>query len=160
MRTKLSENRIQVGTGPATFTEYEIDTYRETIKVMQDLAKETRDCAQFARMSLLEFYLYLRSLPYIEDPAGIERVSRPLFTLNPQWTDCRDCDDKATAMLCWCNMQGIRSRIIVCGLGKKPHHVYNEVWLGGRFIPVDATYPERSIFGKLLYTEDFREVFE
>lgn len=160
MRTKTSQNRIQVGIGPVNFTEYEIDTYRETIKVMQELASEVRDVQQFARKTLLEFYLYLRSLPYIEDPQGIERVSRPLFTLNPQWTDSRDCDDKATAMLCYCNMQKIKSRIIVCGIGKKPHHVYNEVWLAGRFVPVDATYPERSVFGKLLYTEDFREVFE
>lgn len=160
MRTQTSQNRIQVGIGPVTFTEYEIDTYRETIKVMQELAREVRDVQQFAKHTLLEFYLFLRALPYIEDPQGIERVSRPLFTLNPQWTDSRDCDDKATAMLCFCNMHGIKSRIIVCGIGKKPHHVYNEVWLAGRFVPVDATYPDRSIFGKLLYTEDFREVFE
>lgn len=108
-------------------------------------------------------YNYVRDLPFIEDPEGIETVARPAFVLWRGWKNNRDCDDKSTAIAAYCESRKIPYRFAVVGENEdpalNPHHVYPELRLDGAFVPFDATYPERCVLGERLYEERFRKVF-
>lgn len=133
-----------------------------------------RDLCEYPKLDTVQkVYEYVRELPYREDPPGMEFVSRPSFTLWTEWNGPRDCDDKTLAIGAWCNLFGVPWRVVCAGESmnpdQNPHHIYPEVFTGlvdargairsaTGWTPADATY-QRCEFGKLLYTERFREVY-
>lgn len=139
----------------------DLDTYRTTVREVFRLARQyAKDLEPYQFGSFFDAYNYSRSLPYHADPAGLETVSRPGFTLRGDWRGPRDCDDKTVQIIAAAQRFGIPVRAVVCGQIPRPHHIYPEVMLHGEWMPADATYPDRGCrIGKRLYGEVFREVF-
>lgn len=138
----------------------DLTSYKETVEKVFQMAKEYQDdLEKFKDYNFFKFYCLVRSLPYVRDPIGKETLSRPLYTLNENWKGSRDCDDKTILLVAKAIQDKKPVRAIVCGKNDRPHHIYPEIELNGNWIPVDATYPERSVLGKYLYNEKFREVF-
>ena len=106
------------------------------------------DVAHLAGMTLSEVFRLVQQIPYRRDPATMEFLQRPFATLYPaangnaRIADGGDCDDKAIVIAAWAHLVGIPYRFIAAS--KKPdgkfHHVYPELLVGRRWIPVDATY--------------------
>ena len=94
------------------------------------------------------------------DPKGIETVSRPGFTMRPDWAGPRDCDDKATAAVGYFAMKGLLNhvRLLVVGELDFPHHIYPEVYRGGEWLSFDATYPESELWKPVYADPGFREI--
>lgn len=139
-------------------------TYETTVEQMFRLCRQyAADVDAFNFRDYLDAYLYVRSLPFISDPDGIEMVTRPKYSLNPAWTKNRDCDDKTTALCAFAERRGIQYRFAVVGEerdnARNPHHIYPEFFLDGVWLPMDATYPDRCKMGERLYQERFRRVF-
>jgi len=126
------------------------------------LAKQySADLKEFAdKMDFFSFYNYVRELPYIPDPKGKETISRPAYTVNPNWKGCRDCDDKTVLIAAFCELKKIPWRVIVCGVREYPHHVYPEIMFQDKWTQADATYPDRCLFGKSLYVERYRKIYD
>lgn len=139
-------------------------TYETTVQQMFRLAKTyAADVDAYRFADYLDAYLYVRALPFVSDPEGIEMVARPSFTLSPAWTQNRDCDDKTTALGAFAERHGLPYRFAVVGENENnalnPHHIYPEFFLDGVWLPMDATYPDRCKMGERLYEERFRRVF-
>lgn len=86
------------------------------------------------------FYRHVCALPYVEDPPGVETVSRPLYLLNPGYSP-RDCDDKAILCACWFHAHRVPVRFVATS--SRPdgflHHVLLRAWGCGY---IDATFEE------------------
>jgi hypothetical protein len=146
---------------PRLLIDKELLDFSETVALIFKAAKVyAKDAPQESDVSFHEFYDYVRQLPYHADPEEIETLTRPGYTLNPEWEGPRDCDDKCLCLGAYCERNNIKWRIVVSGRGDFAHHVYPEVKENGRWVAADATYPERSTFGKTLFKERFREVFD
>lgn len=105
------------------------------------------DLGDKAKWSLPRFYDYVRKLPYHPDPRNDERVSRPRFTLRPDWPDSRDCDDKSVLIGSWCFQNKIPFRF-VCSSSRPdrhPHHVFVLGRFRNREHVIDATYPHNRL---------------
>ncbi|RHX91461.1 hypothetical protein DLM76_17185 [Leptospira yasudae] len=116
------------------------------------------DLGEFKDKSIFELYNFVRSLPYIADPEGLETVSRFKYTKEADFP-IRDCDDKTIPILAWAIYNGVPCRAVVCGKSIKPHHIYPEIQISGRWNSADATYSGRCSFGKKLYGENYRREF-
>ncbi|KAB2929148.1 MAG: hypothetical protein F9K24_20705 [Leptonema illini] len=140
----------------------DLESYKQTVDECRRIAREHRDDILpylSSRTNLFDWYNVIRSLQYVADPVGLETISRPAYTLLRYWNGPRDCDDKTVLILSFCYLHEIPCRMIVCGQTPAPHHIYPEVKLNV-WMPADATYPHRSVFGRRLYSEVFREVFD
>lgn len=145
-------------------TQDDLNSYQDTVELIVDWARKFSDDVLIFRelgLSIYDLYNYSRGLKYTSDPVGLETVSRPLITLNPEWTGPRDCDDKTLQILAGCIVFGLPGRPVVVGQRKSPHHIYPEIKPSGSsiWIPADPTYTDRSIFGEKLYGEVFRKEY-
>ena len=144
------------------------ESYEVTVKEIFRMAKEYRnDVLEFPEMrgDVFDAYNYVRSLPYREDPKGIEFVTRPSQTLWKGWMGPRDCDDKTLALGAYAELNKILWRAVVCGASEKPeenpHHIYPEFQLNGIWVSMDGTYAdEKCKFGGRLYEKEmFRKEY-
>lgn len=92
----------------------------------------------------IDFYDYVCKLPYVEDPPGIETVSRPGYTIQPAYTP-RDCDDKAVLIAAWLHGNGRKCRFVASSTkpNRQLHHVFVQTDDGTL---IDATYPQNAEF--------------
>lgn len=137
--------------------------YKQTVfKVLEYSKKYKDDWSEVLKYCSIEspvdFYEYVRKLPFLGDRGG-EILSRAIYTLNPNWTYNRDCDDKTLAICNYAESNLIPYRLKVIGEKKTPHHIYPELNLNGNWYVFDATFPERCFFGKKLYSENFVKIF-
>ncbi|EKP11803.1 hypothetical protein [Leptospira borgpetersenii] len=136
-----------------------LESYEDTVSDVFRLAYQyPEDLEEYRNKSIFELYNVVRLLPYYADPVGLETVSRFKYTKEPTYP-IRDCDDKTVPILAKAILDKIPCRAVVCGKSDRPHHIYPEIQLNGHWIPADATYPERSVFGQKLYGEKFRREF-
>ncbi|EQA61800.1 hypothetical protein [Leptospira alexanderi] len=136
-----------------------LESYEDTVMDVFRLAYQyPEDLGEYENKIIFELYNVVRLLPYHADPVGLETVSRFKYTKDPKFP-IRDCDDKTVPILAKAILDKIPCRAVVCGKGNRPHHIYPEIQLNGHWIPADATYPERSVFGQKLYGEMFRREF-
>lgn len=133
-----------------------------TVREIKRIANEyQKDLDNFKNISFFEFYNLVRNLKYIPDPKGKETLSRPRYTLQGDWNYPRDCDDKTILLVSKAIQEKIPFRIILSGITPThAHHVYPEIFFLGKWTPCDATYPNKCVFGKILYKERFRKVIE
>lgn len=137
-----------------------LKSYKQTVTKVFQFVKLYEDDLDFLKdLSIFDFYNYVRALPYHSDPPKKETVVRQKYTIRPDWSGARDCDDKTLLILSFANLKNISGKAVVCGQGEAPHHIYPELEFNGKFYSADATYP-RCQFGKKLYTENFRKVFK
>jgi len=132
---------------------------QQTINEMKRLSTDYMDDIRpFCVLNFLQFFYYLKNLPFIPDPAGEEYVNRPGITLAPG-AKHRDCDCKATALKAYCNYFNIPARFVASSsrASGELHHVYIDVYVNGNWRPCDATYPENNILWERPYTR--KEIF-
>lgn len=140
----------------------DLKSYEQTISLINYTAPiwvKKGDLDGCKSLSYKEFYTYIKSLPYIPDPKHAERLSRPAFTIDPDYDNSRDCDDKTLALATFCVMADIPYRIVVMGRGLDPHHVTLQVKDRGTWIYTDATYPEKGSWGKPLFHPKFLKYY-
>lgn len=138
-------------------TRKNLDSYRETVAAIFRLAETyPQDVSEFKNIYAL--YNFVRKLTYKRDPPGKEFLSRFFYTKNENYP-IRDCDDKTLPIISYAILKNIPNRIIVCGVGDSPHHVYPELFIFNSWTPADATFSDRCTFGKYLYEENFRKIF-
>jgi len=100
-----------------------------------------QDMAPHASLSLSEVFNLLKAIPYRPDPPDEEYLMRPFYTLRGLGAG-GDCDDKAIASGAWANLNGLGFRFVAVSrsLEKPLHHVYTEMYIGGRWLTFDPTY--------------------
>ncbi|WP_078124768.1 hypothetical protein [Leptospira alexanderi] len=136
-----------------------LDSYEDTVSEVFRMAfLYPEDLGEYKTKSIFDLYNFVRALPYYADPVGLETVSRFKFTRDPEFP-IRDCDDKTVPILSKAMIDKIPCRAVVCGKTNRPHHIYPEIQLNGHWVPADATYPTRSVFGQKLYGENFRKEY-
>lgn len=141
-------------------TETELINQDQTVSEIERIARQyVNDLDDYKDWDFFRFYNLVRSLSYIADPPGRESLARPFYTLEKKWKHFRDCDDKTILLVSKAIQNKIPYRIVICGQGSYAHHVYPEILFCGHWLPADATYSNRSVFGKYLYKENFRKVF-
>lgn len=111
----------------------------------------------YSNFSLPEIFDFLKNIPFRPDPVYEETLQRPLYTITGHGPG-GDCDDKAIALASWAWCQGGRPYTIqgddIFSPGqydfrfiaakrknrKTLHHVYTELYINNRWVPVDPTY--------------------
>lgn len=120
--------------------------YRLTKRTAHDLmaipvlykGKATR----LGKLPLVAFFDFVRTIPYRIDPKPREIVSRPAHSIRFKHAGL-DCKKKAILMGSWAFLRGTPWRYVASS--KRPdrrlHHTYAEYKMGGKWLPMDATYP-------------------
>lgn len=122
-----------------------IETLRDRIQSgsnMERIVKTfSEDIEPLDSMSLMEFFNFVRKIPYCED-GEIELLDRPKNLLNPELWPGLDCKKKAILIASYLQKRGLKwSFVAVCEkLGADIHHVYCLLKNGKKFFPLDATF--------------------
>ena len=115
-----------------------------------------------SRLSLSEFFDFVKNIPYRRDPKPIEVTSRPYFILKYRNLGM-DCKKKNTLICAFLRMKNLKYRAI--GSSSRPdhvvHHIYMEFFDQNKkeWRPVDSTYPENVLFNRPPQ-ETYREVLK
>lgn len=133
---------------------------RATLRLMQQMVKRAlRDEGQFAALrrlastltrrlqqkdragELLALFAFVRDrIRYLGDARGIETLQTPLETLQAA---AGDCDDKAMLLSALAELIGYATRFVAVGMQpERFSHVYVEVKLRDRWVPMDTTEPQ------------------
>lgn len=128
-------------------TEAELTNVMQTGAEMARIVRTYwRDVRDFLDMPFGDYYRMVANLPYYPDPKGKETLSRPKYTLDPEYSP-RDCDDKAILIGSWLYANGIPFRFIAVSgdKSKKLHHVFVLLDWCGKNVHADATYPRNTL---------------
>lgn len=115
---------------------------RETGTLMHHMVDAYwRDMVPYAHLSFRQVFDRIKRIPFRPDPANIETLQRPLYTMRGTGLG-GDCDDKAIALASWCRATGYPYRFVAVRRADRDHlhHVYCEVQIGGTWIHADPTY--------------------
>jgi len=138
---------------------YRLETFDKTVlKIIEFAKKYKNDLDKFKNYPFYDFYLFVKNLPYKADPKKIETLSRPIYTLNPNYSP-RDCDDKTILICAFCELKNIPYKILVTGKKNRFHHVFPEVFLNGIWRIADATYPDRGGYGINIFDPKIKKTF-
>lgn len=113
-----------------------------------------------SKLTLPEFFSFVKNIPYRRDPKPIEITARPYYIIKHRRLGM-DCKKKGTLICSYLRMKNYKYRAI--GASTRPdkavHHIYFELYDpdARSWQPVDATYPENVLF-KQNENETFREV--
>lgn len=113
-----------------------------------------------SKLSLKDFFSFVKNIPYRRDPKPIEITARPYYIIKHRALGM-DCKKKGTLICSYLRMKNYKYRAI--GSSTRPdkavHHIYFELYdpAARSWQPVDATYPENVLF-KENPNETFREV--
>lgn len=119
-----------------------LESVRQTGAEMRRLTEQHyTDLGRWLSAPFIHYYRHVCLLPYRPDPEDIETISRPAFTLRPEYSP-RDCDDKSVLIASWFYGHGVPVRFIASSTRPDGvlHHVF--VMIPGLF--VDATYPKHA----------------
>jgi hypothetical protein len=132
-----------------TLTTYKgVDNTLENIRGIIERNYSNPRLKVFDSWPLQKIYNYVRDLPYIKDPENVpisggdslELLKRPDLTI---LTNGGDCDDKAILLAAILKRKKVPFRMAVTSVtaDKEFHHIYPEIFLEGRWLAFDATYP-------------------
>lgn len=118
------------------------DVHETALEMRRLCEKYYTDLGAWLSVPLIIFYRHVCALPYVADPVGVETVSRPAYTLRPEYTP-RDCDDKSVLIASWLHGNGIKKRFIStsCRPDRRLTHVFVQLENG---LFVDPTYKKYS----------------
>jgi hypothetical protein len=110
------------------------------------VAKYYRDCTPYANWATLDFYNAVKRIPYNMEDGIYQALMRPALVLNGQ-APVIACVNKAITMGSFLRCKNIpyRYKIVAKNSSDPLHHVYTEAYIGGRWIPMDCTYPENQM---------------
>lgn len=120
---------------------------RETGKLMHQMVDTYyEDAVPFAHLTITEFFDFVKSIPFKDDPPDREFLQRPAYTFN-QIGPGGDCDDKAIALASYCKLHAIPYRFVAVRRSDMPylHHVFCELFINGQWIHADPTYKFNSL---------------
>lgn len=126
------------------------NVYQTAAQMRRFVENYYKDLGLWLNVPLIEFYAHVCGLPYRPDPIGVETVSRPRYTLNPDYAP-RDCDDKAVLIASWCQGNGRKKRFVSTSTrpDRRLCHVFVQLDNG---LFLDATYPTfRNYMGNYPY---------
>jgi transglutaminase-like putative cysteine protease len=111
------------------------------VLMRQVVEKYYQDMAPYASLSLLEIFYRIKNLPYRPDPAKVETLMRPRYTMLMQGSG-GDCDDKSIALAAYARLYSIPYRFVAIRRpGRKNlHHVATELYINGKWLFADPTY--------------------
>lgn len=115
-----------------------------------------------SKLSLEDFFKFVKNIPYRRDPKPIEITARPYYIIKHRKLGM-DCKKKGTLIASFLRMKNYKYRAI--GSSTRPdkavHHIYFELFDPDKktWRPVDATYPENQLFRDNV-KETFREVLK
>lgn len=126
------------------------DVWQTAAQMRRMVENYYKDLGAWLDVPLIQFYGFVCALPYYPDPVGVETVSRPAYTLNPDYRP-RDCDDKSVLIAAWCQGNGRKKRFV--STSTKPDgrlcHVFVQLDNG---LFVDSTYPKyKNLMGQYPY---------
>jgi len=96
------------------------------------------------------------NIRYTGDMIGMEYIQTPTYILtmlmNNQ-TVMGDCDDSTTLLLSLLRSLGFMVRVKITGYNGSDEftHVYGEVWIENRWVPVDTIVPDFSVGDEALH---------
>lgn len=100
-----------------------------------------------------QFFDIVKNIPYREDSdifnysEGVKEILlRPSFLLNRQMTPALDCKKKAMLMAAHAQLRGYPWRFVAVREipNDKFHHVFTQIFTGGNWVNVDATFPSQT----------------
>lgn len=118
-------------------------TLEGTLSEVERLATTYKDDVfPYKSLGINDFFNFVKNIPYVKDPKGIELVSRPKYTIDRGG----DCDDKTVVCLSYFILNKIPCGYSVVGSGKKFHHIFPYIMMNGEKKDFDATYNYNKIF--------------
>jgi len=115
-----------------------------------------------SKLTLKEFFDFVKNIPYRRDPKPIEIVARPYYLIKHRALGL-DCKKKGVLICSFLRIKNFKYRAI--GSSSRPdfeiHHIYFELYDPNKktWRPVDATYKNNVLF-KYNEKETHREVLK
>lgn len=130
-------------------------TSSDILRRMVGLVRRTaEDVAAWALVPLDEFFRMVSRGHYNREPDNwrAQVLARPAATIS-KTVPVIACANKAIIVASWAQMNGIPWRLVAVSRarGRSPHHVFPELYIGGEWRPVDATYPWSVLFARKFY---------
>lgn len=130
-------------------------TSSDILRRMVGLVRRTaEDVAPWALVPLEEFFRMVSRGHYNREPDNwrAQVLARPAATIS-KTVPVIACANKAIIVASWAQMNGIPWRLVAVSRvrGRSPHHVFPELYIGGEWRPVDATYPWSVLFARKFY---------
>lgn len=93
-----------------------------------------------------QYFDYIRKLPYKRDKAPIEQIGRPAWVMEKR-ANGRDCKKAAIMISAYLKYHRIPYRLIGSSSRRDRaiHHIFPQMFTGGQWVNVDATYSDYSI---------------
>jgi hypothetical protein len=129
---------------------------RDKYRTVQEI-KDAVDCfyndiggfPKISRMTFLEFYDFVKKIPYIRDVKNLEVVSRPRYLLTI--FNSLDCKKKSILIASYMRFKHGPSSYRFCLSSNRPDktigHIFTQVKVNGQWKNADATY-SRNKFGQ------------
>lgn len=112
------------------------------------------DVAEWAMLPLSEFFDKVKRAAYNREPDSwnAQVLARPALTMYKR-APVVACANKAIILSSWAQLNRIPWRLVAVGriAGRPPHHVFPEMFIGGEWRPVDATYNWGVLFARRSY---------
>jgi hypothetical protein len=115
-----------------------------------------------SKLSLQEYFDFVKNIPYRKDPKPLEIVARPYYIIKHRALGM-DCKKKGTLICAFLRIKNYKYRAI--GSSSRPdqqvHHIYFELYepTERKWKPVDATYDTYNLFAPKPH-ETYREVMK
>ncbi|MFA5777606.1 MAG: transglutaminase domain-containing protein [Parcubacteria group bacterium] len=103
-----------------------------------------------------DLFVFMREIPYREDPVDQEWVQRPSKTLDHDSLH-GDCDDKAICVGAWAALRGYPFRFVALRNFHRSvvHHVVADVHFPkSGWTRMDVTYPQNTMGSRVPYAEE------
>jgi hypothetical protein len=107
------------------------------------------DVAALAVQPLEDVFRLVADAAYTREPFEwrAQILARPALTASKR-VPVVACANKSIILASWAHLRRIPWRLVAVGnkAGHPPHHVFPELWIGGTWRAVDATYPWGVLF--------------
>lgn len=122
-------------------------------KMYEAVERYYSDLGSFAKLNATDFFNLVAKIPFRTDAQaglknGDEAVGRPGHFLNRTLWPALDCKKKSTLIAAWARAQVPPIPYRFIGLSeqknKKIHHVFPQLYIGGRWVNFDATFSDKA----------------
>lgn len=118
-------------------------------KMYEAVEKYHGDLGALSKLNIFDFFNYVKNIPFRTDAQagmknGNENVGRPAYYLNRTLFPALDCKKKSTLIASWARSQVPPIPYRFIGMSeqenRKIHHVFPQLFIGGRWMNFDATF--------------------
>ena len=122
-----------------------VNRYYKDLDLILYLRPGGRQSQPIGKMTLQEFFNFIKNIPFKVDEKPIEYVARPYYIMKERGIDCK----KKTIMVAsFLKLHDIPFRLIGSSIRPdgKIHHIFPRAFINRQWRTIDATYPENQIF--------------